>query len=138
MEAKNMNMESVEWMARAEREYDAALVMYKMSYYRFALTHAQLGLVYALRAVAIGKGFEPHETIDLDGIARLIDSPPEVVQVLEEIRGECSLIVKGQYWQDPDKEKVGLMLDHAGGVLEWAESALDDSCWSEKMEDKEV
>ena len=134
----DMNLESAEWMARAEREYDAALELFKLTYHRFSLMHAQLGLVYALRAVAVGKGFEPHETIDLDGIARLVGSPPEVMQILEEVRGECSLITKGQYWQDPDKEKVGLMLDHAGEVLEWAENALDDSCWSEKMEDKEV
>jgi HEPN domain-containing protein len=127
-----LNMESVEWMARAEREYDAALDMYKGSYHRFALMHAQLSLVYAMRSVAIAKGLAPHETIDLTGIARLVESPPEVLQVLEEVKGECDLIVKGQYWQDPDRERVGNMLDHAGNVLEWAETALDDSCWSEK------
>jgi HEPN domain-containing protein len=131
-----MNQESAEWMARAEREYDAAMDMYKMSYHRFALTHAQLSLVYALRAVAFGKGLEPHETIDLAGIARLVDAPEEISQIMEAIKGECDLIVKGQYWQDPDQEKVGTMLDRAGEVLEWAENALDNSCWSERLDEK--
>ena len=133
-----MNMESAEWMARAEREYDAALEMFKMSYHRFGLIHAQLSLVYALRAVAIDKGFSPHETIDLNGLALLVGTPREISQTMEEIRGECALITKGEYWQDPNPERVGLLLDRAGEVLEWAENALDDSCWSEKMEDKEV
>ena len=127
-----MNMESAEWMARAEREYDAALDMYKMTYHRFALMHAQLGLVYALRAVAIDKGLSPHETIDLTGIVILIGAPLEISLLVDQIKGECSLIVKGQYWQDPDPGKVGVLLDRAGEVLEWAENALDKSCWSEK------
>ncbi|MGD0817073.1 MAG: HEPN domain-containing protein [Methanomassiliicoccales archaeon] len=127
-----MNMESAEWMARAEREYDAALDMYKMDYHRFALMHAQLSLVYALRAVAIDKGLSPHETIDLTGIALLIESPEEISQIIEEIKRECALIVKGQYWQDPDREKVRILLDRAGEVLEWAENVFDNSCWSEK------
>jgi HEPN domain-containing protein len=127
-----MNMESAEWMARAEREYDASLDMYKNGYNRFALMHAQLGLVYSLRAVAIDKGFGPHETIDLTGIALLIEAPEEISRIVEEIKHECALIVKGEYWQDPDREKVGAMIDRAGEVLEWAESAFDESCWSEK------
>ena len=127
-----MNMESAEWMARAEREYDAALDMYKMAYHRFALMHAQLSLVYSLRAVAIDKGFTPHETIDLTGLALLIETPPEISQIVEEVRGECVLINKGEYWQDPDSERVGKLIDSAGQVLEWVEGAFDDSCWSEK------
>ena len=127
-----MNMESAEWMARAEREYDAALDMYKMTYHRFALMHAQLSLVYSLRAVAIDKGFSPHETIDLTGLALMIETPPEISQTVEEVRGECVLINKGEYWQDPDSERVGKLLDSAGEVLEWAENAFDKSCWSEK------
>jgi HEPN domain-containing protein len=127
-----MNMESAEWMARAEREYDAALDMYKSSHYRFALMHAQLSLVYCMRGVAIDKRFSPHETIDLTGIALLIEPPGEISKIVEEIRGECDLIVKGQYWQDPDRERVGVLIDRAGEVLEWAEDAFDDSCWSDK------
>ena len=114
------------------KEYDAALDMCKVSYHRFALVHTQLALVYALRAVAIDKGFSPHETIDLTGIALLIDTPEGISQVVEEIRGECELIAKGQYWQDPDREKVGSMIDRASEVLEWTENALDDTCWSER------
>jgi len=127
-----MNMESAEWMARAEKEYDAALDMYKMTYHRFALMHAQLSLVYSLRAVAIDKGFSPHETIDLTGLALMIETPPEISQIVEEVRGECVLIIKGEYWQNPDSERVGKLLDSAGEVLEWAENAFDKSCWSEK------
>jgi HEPN domain-containing protein len=127
-----MNMDSAEWMARAEREYDAALDMYKMSYHRFGLMHAQLSLVYALRSVAIDKGLSPHETIDLTGIVILIEAPLEISHLVDEIKGECSLIVKGQYWQDPDPEKVRSLMDRAGEVLEWAENALDKGCWSEK------
>ena len=127
-----MNMDSAEWMARAEREYDAALDMYKSYYHRFGLMHAQLSLVYALRAVAIDKGLSPHETIDLTGIVILIEAPLEITHLVDEIKGECSLIAKGQYWQDPDPEKVRALLDRAGEVLEWAENALDKSCWSEK------
>jgi HEPN domain-containing protein len=127
-----MNLESTEWMARAEREYESALDMYKVNYHRFALIHAQLSLVYALRAVAIDRGLSPHETIDLTGIAGLVESPVEISEVVEEIKGECALISTGQYWQDPDPKKVGMLLDHAGEVLEWAENALDNSCWSEK------
>ncbi len=130
-----MNMESAEWMARAEREYESALDMYKQSYHRFALMHAQLGLVYSLRAVAIDKGFSPHETIDLPGLALLIEAPKEISQIIDEVRGECALIAKGQYWQDPDPGRVGKMLDRAGEVLEWAENALDNSCWSEKLDE---
>ena len=55
-------------------QYAATLDMFKVSYLRFALTHAQLGLVYALQGWPSGKGFEPHETIDWDDIARLIES----------------------------------------------------------------
>jgi HEPN domain-containing protein len=127
-----MNMESAEWMARAEREYDSALDMFKMSYHRFALMHSQMSLVYSLRAVAIDKGFSPHETIDLAGLAHLIDTPPEISKIVDEIKCECSLIHRGEYWQDPDPERVGKLLDAAGEVLEWAESAFDDRCWSEK------
>jgi HEPN domain-containing protein len=127
-----MNMESAEWMARAEREYDAALDMFKNAYLRFALTHAQLSLVYSLRAVAIDKGFSPHETIDLTGVTLLVETPEGISSIVEEIRQECALIVKGEYWQDPDREKVGAMIDRAGEVLEWTEGALDHSCWSEK------
>ena len=127
-----MNMESAEWMARAEREYDVALDMYKMTYHRFALMHAQLSLTYSLRAVAIDKGFTPHETIDLTRLALMIETPPEISQIVEEVRGECALITKGEYWQDPDSERVGKLLDSAGQVLEWAENAFDNSCWSEK------
>lgn len=127
-----MNLESAEWMARAEREYDSALDMYKNGYNRFALTHAQLSLVYSLRGVAIDKGFSPHETIDLAGISLLIGTPEEISRIVEEIRKECALIAKGEYWQDPDPEKVGAMIDHAGEVLEWTEGALDETCWSEK------
>jgi HEPN domain-containing protein len=133
-----VNMESAEWMARAEREYDAALDMYKLSYHRFALTHAQLSLVYSMRAVAIDKGFSPHETIGLNGLALLIETPEEITHIVEEVKNECALIVKGEYWQDPDREKVGAMLDRTGDVLEWAENALDNSCWSEKLEEKKV
>jgi HEPN domain-containing protein len=127
-----MNMESAEWMARAEREYDSALDMYKTSYHRFALMHAQMSLLYSLRAVAIDKGFSPHETIDLPGLAHLIDTPPEISRIVDEVRGECALITKGEYWQDPDRERVGRLIDSAGEVLEWAETAFDDSCWSDK------
>jgi len=127
-----MNMESAEWMAKAEREYNAALDMYKMTYHRFALMHAQLSLVYSLRAVAIDKGFSPHETIDLAGLTLLISTPQEISAVVEEVKGECALIHKGEYWQDPDSGRVGRLLDSAGEVLEWAENALDKSCWSEK------
>jgi HEPN domain-containing protein len=127
-----MNTEAAEWKARAEREYDAALDLYKVSYHRFALMHAQLSLVYALRAVAIDKGFGPHETIDLAGIALLIDAPEQVTQILQEVRDECALISKGQYWQDPDPERVGRLIDRAGEVLEWAESSFDETCWSER------
>ncbi len=127
-----MNMESAEWMARAEREYDASLDMYKNGYNRFALMHAQLSLVYSLRAVAIDKGFSPHETIDLTGIALLIEAPEKVSSIVEDIRKECALISKGEYWQDPDQGKVGAMIDRAGEVLEWTESAFDKTCWSEK------
>lgn len=132
LKVDRMNIESAEWMARAEREYDAALDMYKTNYHRFALMHAQLSLVYAMRAVATDKGLSPHETIDLTGIALLIESPEEISQVVEDIKSECALIVIGHYWQDPDREKVGMLLDRAGEVLEWAENALDNSCWSEK------
>jgi HEPN domain-containing protein len=133
-----MNTESVEWMARAEREYDAALDMYKRSFHRFALTHAQLGLMYAFRAVAIDRGFSPHETIDLAGIALLIEPPKEMTQVVSDIKGECSLISKGEYWQDPDPKRIGDLLDRAGDVMEWAECSLDHKCWSEKLEEKKV
>lgn len=133
-----MNMESVEWMARAEREYDAALDMFKRDYHRFALVHVQLGLVYALRAVAVSKGFAPHETIDMDGVSRLVEPPAELVSIIKEIENECALITKGQYWQDPDAERIRAMLDRAGEVMEWAENALDNSCWSEKMNDQKV
>ena len=92
-----MNTESVEWMARAEREYDAALDMYKVSYHRFSLVHAQLGLVYALRALAIDKGFTPHETIDLRGLTLLVEAPKEIAALVGELSGECALIAKGEY-----------------------------------------
>ncbi len=127
-----MNMESAEWMARAEREYDSALDMFKMSYHRFALLHAQMSLYYSLRAVAIDKGLSPHETIDLGGLAHLIGTPPAISQIVADLRSECMLIHKGEYWQDPDKDRVGKLLDAAGEVLEWAESAFDGSCWSDK------
>ena len=126
-----MNTESVEWMARAEREYESALEMYKRSYHRFALMHAQLSLVYALRAVAVDKGYSPHETIDLAGIALLIETPEQISQIVDGIKDECALIAKGQYWQDPDPERVGRLIDSASEVLEWAEDALDKTCWSD-------
>ena len=133
-----MNTESVEWMARAEREYDAALDMYKVSYHRFSLVHAQLGLVYALRALAIDKGFTPHETIDLRGLTLLVEAPKEIAALVDELGAECALIAKGEYWKDPDPERVGMLLDRAGEVMEWAECSLDDKCWSEKLEEKKV
>ncbi|HEY3419755.1 MAG TPA: HEPN domain-containing protein [Methanomassiliicoccales archaeon] len=125
-------MESAEWMARAEREYDSALDMFKMSYHRFALLHAQMSLVYSLRAVAIDKGLQPHETIDLEGLALLVETPPEISEMVEDIKSECCLIHKGEYWQDPDRERVGKLLDAAGEVLEWVENEFDKSCWSDK------
>lgn len=119
-------------MARAEREYDSALDMFKMSYHRFALLHAQMSLVYSLRAVAIDKGLQPHETIDLEGLALLVETPPEISEMVEDIKSECCLIHKGEYWQDPDRERVGKLLDAAGEVLEWVENEFDKSCWSDK------